>query len=111
MPVSASARREERIERMSVEPIYQHPLDYELEVAAQHPQDVAFWSDLMQLERPKRVLEIGCGTGRLTIPLAQAGARLGFSVVGLDTEAAMLDRACEHLRDEQERVQRAARFV
>jgi SAM-dependent methyltransferase len=96
---------------MSAEPLYQHPLDYELEVAAQHPQDLSFWSDLVRREHPKRVLEIGCGTGRLTIPLARARARLGVRVVGLDTEAAMLDRAREHLRDEPEEVQGSARFV
>jgi SAM-dependent methyltransferase len=96
---------------MAVEPIYQHPEDYELEVASQHLQDEAFWSDLVRREHPRRVLEIGCGTGRLTIPLARDGAPLGFTVIGLDTEAAMLDRAREHLRDEPEEVQRAVRFV
>ncbi|WP_376789944.1 class I SAM-dependent methyltransferase [Thermoflexus sp.] len=35
------------------------------------------------------LLEVGCGTGRLTIPLAAAG----FRVVGLDASAAMLARA------------------
>lgn len=96
---------------MAVEPIYQHPEDYELEVASQHLRDAEFWSDLVRREHPMRVLEIGCGTGRLTIPLAREGARLGFTVVGLDTEAAMLDRAREHLRDEPANVQRAVRFV
>jgi SAM-dependent methyltransferase len=96
---------------MAVEPIYQHPEDYELEVASQHLCDAEFWSDLARRERPKRVLEIGCGTGRLTIPLAREGARLGFTVVGLDTEAAMLARAHEHLRDEPEEVRRAVCFV
>jgi SAM-dependent methyltransferase len=96
---------------MAVEPIYQHPEDYELEVASQHLCDVEFWSDLVRRERPKRVLEIGCGTGRLTIPLAREGARLGFTVTGLDTEAAMLDRAREHLRAEPADVQRAVCFV
>src|SRR6185312_17511979 len=96
---------------MAVEPIYQHPEDYELEVASQRLGDEVFWSDLVRRERPMRVLEIGCGTGRLTIPLAREGARLGFTVTGLDTEAAMLDRAREHLRDEPADVQRAVRFV
>ncbi len=32
------------------------------------------------------ILELGCGTGKLSIPLAQAG----FSVVGLDSSAALL---------------------
>src|SRR6185312_13955504 len=96
---------------MAVEPIYQHPEDYELEVASQYLKDAAFWCDLVRRERPKRALEIGCGTGRLTIPLAREGAQDGFTVTGLDTEGAMLDRAREHLRDELEEVQRAARFV
>lgn len=37
------------------------------------------------------LLEVGCGTGRLTVPLAVAGFRL----VGLDISLAMLDRARE----------------
>jgi SAM-dependent methyltransferase len=96
---------------MAVEPIYQHPEDYELEVASQHLQDEAFWSDLVRRERPESVLEIGCGTGRLTIPLAREGARLGFTVTGLDTEAAMLDRARQHLCGEPEEIQRAVQFI
>jgi SAM-dependent methyltransferase len=35
------------------------------------------------------ILELGCGTGRLLVPLAQAG----YEVVGLDRSAAMLARA------------------
>jgi SAM-dependent methyltransferase len=96
---------------MAVEPIYQHPVDYELEVASQRLEDEAFWSDLVRRERPKRVLEIGCGTGRLTIPLAREGVCSGFTVTGLDTEAAMLNRAREHLRHESADVQKVVRFV
>lgn len=40
------------------------------------------------------VLELGCGTGRVAIPVARAGAR----VVGLDRSASMLDRARKRLR-------------
>jgi SAM-dependent methyltransferase len=94
-----------------VEPVYQHPEDYELEVASRRLQDARFWSDLVRRERPRRVLEIGCGTGRLTIPFAREGMRCGFTVLGLDIEAAMLARACEHLRAEPADVQRAARFI
>jgi SAM-dependent methyltransferase len=39
-------------------------------------------------------LELGCGTGRLLIPLARAGA----SLVGVDFSAAMLERARARLR-------------
>ncbi|MFN3928294.1 MAG: class I SAM-dependent methyltransferase [Thermoflexus sp.] len=35
------------------------------------------------------LLEVGCGTGRLTVPLAEAG----FQITGLDASAAMLTRA------------------
>jgi SAM-dependent methyltransferase len=96
---------------MAVERLYQHPQDYELEVASQHVHDTPFWRRLVRRERPARMLEIGCGAGRLTIPLAREGARHGFVVTGLDSEAAMLDRAREHAQVEPEAVQRALRFM
>jgi len=40
------------------------------------------------------VLELGCGTGRVTVPLGQAGA----AVVGIDRSAAMLERSRLRLR-------------
>ena len=40
-----------------------------------------------------RLLELGCGTGRLLVPLAQAGHR----VVGVDNAGAMLARADKRL--------------
>ena len=39
------------------------------------------------------VLELGCGTGRVTIPIAEAGV----DVVGLDSSEAMLDAASRKL--------------
>jgi SAM-dependent methyltransferase len=42
-----------------------------------------------------RVLELGCGTGRLLLPLAEAGPR----VVGVDASRAMLARARQRLAD------------
>lgn len=38
----------------------------------------------------KRLLDVGCGTGRHAVPLAQAGA----DVVGVDFSKGMLSRAC-----------------
>lgn len=38
---------------------------------------------------PARILELGCGTGRLAVPLA----RQGFSIIGVDLSAAMLAQA------------------
>jgi FkbM family methyltransferase len=40
------------------------------------------------------VLDVGCGTGRLTIPLARAGGENGC-VVAIDVQAGMLKRAQE----------------
>ena len=51
-------------------------------------QDVAFYVDAAR-EFGDPVLELGCGTGRITMALAQAGYR----VTGLDISARMLARA------------------
>jgi SAM-dependent methyltransferase len=49
---------------------------------------VLFWQRLARRVRGQ-VLELGCGTGRLSVPIARAGV----SLVGLDRSAAMLARA------------------
>ena len=51
-------------------------------------RDVPFWRQLA-LNARGRVLELGCGTGRITLPLGRAGVK----VVGLDRSEAMLARA------------------
>jgi ubiquinone/menaquinone biosynthesis C-methylase UbiE len=51
-------------------------------------RDVPFWQQFAA-ERPGRVLELGCGTGRLSLPLARSATEL----VGVDRSAAMLARA------------------
>jgi ubiquinone/menaquinone biosynthesis C-methylase UbiE len=51
-------------------------------------RDVAFWRRIVRRERG-RVLELGCGTGRLLMPLARAG----IDVTGIDFAGAMLARA------------------
>ncbi len=51
-------------------------------------RDVPFWRRLA-LASPGRVLELGCGTGRVTFPLARAGV----AIVGVDRSAEMLARA------------------
>jgi SAM-dependent methyltransferase len=65
--------------------------------------DIPFYLDLAA--RAKRVLELGCGTGRLLLPLAQAGSQ----VVGVDASRAMLARARQRLahapRELRERVE------
>lgn len=56
-------------------------------------RDVAFWQRLAApVGGP--VLELGCGTGRITVPVARAGA----TVVGIDRSGPMLARAERRLR-------------
>lgn len=64
-------------------------------------RDIKFWSDFARRASsrratPSRILELGCGTGRVAIPVA----RTGVQVVGVDRSDSMLARA-------RTRVQRA----
>lgn len=58
----------------------------------QFEDDIEWYLHLAEVAGP-RVLELGCGSGRLLGPLAAAGNQ----VVGLDSSAAMLDRAGKRL--------------
>jgi SAM-dependent methyltransferase len=51
-------------------------------------QDVAFWVEVAKTA-PGPCLELACGTGRVSVPLAEAGV----DVVGLDRDATMLTLA------------------
>jgi SAM-dependent methyltransferase len=62
------------------------PLNYDIEDSSQ--AGVAFYSALAQ-ETGGPVLEIACGTGRVSIPIA----RLGLAVTGLDIVPGMLELA------------------
>jgi len=63
-------------------------------------RDVAYWRRIVGGEAA-RTLELGCGTGRLLIPMA----RTGVPIVGIDRSAPMLTRATERVR----RIRRDAR--
>jgi SAM-dependent methyltransferase len=67
---------------------------YDAETDASQPvvvDDIPFYVDLARQAAAAghAVLELGCGTGRVTLPIAQAGVE----VVGLDNAAPMLDVA------------------
>ena len=51
-------------------------------------RDVRFWTDMARRAKGK-VLELGCGTGRVTLPVARTGAH----IVGVDRSAEMLSHA------------------
>ena len=52
-------------------------------------------------------MELGCGTGRILLPLARAG----YLVTGVDSSSAMLARAREKLAVEEEAVRSRVNFV
>lgn len=70
------------------EDAYRLPFLYDLE-NAHYDEDVSFYA--RRAAAAGRVLELGCGNGRLTLPMARAGA----SVVGVDRSAPMLASLAE----------------
>jgi SAM-dependent methyltransferase len=72
--------------------IYKHPDEYDLEHLGDE-QDIGFYVSMLRALRPHRVLELGCGTGRITLPLAKEAARHGREAIGLDSQPEMLAQA------------------
>ena len=90
--------------------IYKHPAEYNLEHLGDD-EDIAFYVSLVRSLRPRRVMELGCGTGRITIPLAEEGAREGFEVIGLDSQPQMLADGRKNLADAPFEVRQCAQFI
>jgi 2-polyprenyl-3-methyl-5-hydroxy-6-metoxy-1,4-benzoquinol methylase len=66
---------------------YKNPKLYDLENSHYEPDGPFFLQLAQQIGDP--VLEVGCGTGRITIPLAQQG----IDITGLDVVPQMIERA------------------
>jgi len=83
--------RWERIARETVGDDYARAYAERFRSMAERGQDIhgeaTFVSDL--LAPPARVLDAGCGTGRVAVRLAE----LGYDVVGVDVDASMLEQA------------------
>lgn len=77
---------------------YRSPFHYDLEYA-DYDDDVPWYVDLAR-RAAGPVLELGCGTGRLTLPMARAGA----TVHGVDANPAMLSAFEHKLRAEPDAV-------
>lgn len=67
-------------------------------------RDLPFWRTVAR-NAGGRVLELGCGTGRLTIPIGRAG----IAIVGIDRSEPMLDRARQRVK--RGRLQSAVKLV
>ena len=48
---------------------YENVSDYDLEYQSQTEQDVPFWCELVVRYTPQRVLELACGSGRISLAL------------------------------------------
>jgi SAM-dependent methyltransferase len=72
-------------------PPWSDPFLYDLENADDPGFDLGFWTGVVEAVRPRRILELACGTGRLTLPLARL--RIAEEVVGLDASASFLEAA------------------
>jgi SAM-dependent methyltransferase len=79
---------------------------YDHVVAYRDRPDVGFFVEAAR-DAGSPVLEIGCGTGRVLIPIARAGV----DIVGLDASASMLSVCRERLGDEPEAVRRRVELV
>lgn len=81
---------------MPTDDLYADPALYDLEYAHQAEDVVHYLRLAARTAGP--ILELGCGNGRITVPLARAGCR----VHGVDTSADMLDDLRRKLAVEDE---------
>ena len=92
--------------------IIDNRLSYSHPVCAHHYSDEFFDADIpMYLKHARQsgspILELGCGTGRILIPLAKAG----FRIVGLDLYSPMLKVAGEKIAQLSETIQRRISLI
>jgi SAM-dependent methyltransferase len=69
--------------------------------------DAAFWRAMAAAAIGGPILELGCGTGRVLLPLAQAG----FEITGLDLAPHMLERCRAKLQAEPPEVRARVRLL
>lgn len=75
--------------------------------------DIPFWKSLIDEHRPAQVLELACGTGRLTFPLAERGIQINteFHITGLDLSKSFIDHAHSKLEDSEPQTCSAVSFI
>jgi SAM-dependent methyltransferase len=93
-----------------MEAIYERPWDYDLEHEGDE-EDIRFYLELTRRLRPRRVLELASGSGRVTIPLARQAAALGFDVVGVEIAEPMIAEAERKRAELEDEARRRVRFT
>jgi len=68
--------------------------------------DIAFWQKMSKMFG-SQILELCCGTGRLTFPIAETGVK----VVGMDKSEPMLKEARKNLKSQSSKVRSRVSFV
>jgi SAM-dependent methyltransferase len=71
--------------------VYARPDVYDMEYAGASNDDARFFARLLARVRPRRVLELACGSGRVIFTLAAALPKA--EIVGVDSSIEMLGRA------------------
>ncbi|MFC1932916.1 class I SAM-dependent DNA methyltransferase [Chloroflexota bacterium] len=79
---------------------------YDLVYEGRRPKDVGFFIGYSKKAKG-RTLELGCGTGRVLIPTAQAG----YEITGLDISPYMLRKCQEKLATQPKEVQQRVRLI
>ena len=82
---------------------------YDAENADDPAFDLAFWESVVREVAPRRMLELACGTGRLTLPLARLG--VAEELVALDLSVPFIERLRERLADEPQAVRDTVRVI
>jgi len=85
--------------------LYSQPAIYDLEYESQ-TEDVVFYVK-KAFAVDGTILELGCGNGRITLPLARSGA----TVIGLDNSAPMLADFRDKLHREPEPIRKRVRLI
>lgn len=90
--------------------LYENPDEYDLEHLGDD-EDIEFYLALIRRLKPARVLELGCGTGRLTLPITLLAGELNFKVVGLDNQPQMLKKARQRLERASAKIRTQLKLV
>src|SRR5262245_10650089 len=82
--------------------IYARPDLYDMEYEGASNEDTHFLARLLARLRPRRVLELACGSGRVTFAVAAALPKV--EIVGVDSSIEMLGQAARTLNDAESSV-------